>query len=265
MAFIKTTTNKEGRTHVYLVEGYRKDGKVKQRILHKYGLLDEMEERESGILERLKKEAKAGLLNPGKTLQVTYDLLAPMNEPDKSYGWMVFNNMFEELKLADFMKQVKTNAKYDVTKALKLLVLQRILHPSSKLATVESQADLFGDWDISLNAVYRLLDKLTDMKREIQLHLHQEINRLTNREGRLVFYDVTNYYFETDIPDEEVLSDDGDILMLACVGVDQVKSIDLNRLSNSVSLWTQMEFLSATNSFGEIKQIPLPTSQQLRK
>ncbi|NQN91640.1 hypothetical protein HO995_06555, partial [Streptococcus suis] len=42
MAFIKTTTNKEGRTHVYLVEGYRKDGKVKQRILKKYGLLDEL-------------------------------------------------------------------------------------------------------------------------------------------------------------------------------------------------------------------------------
>ncbi|AJD71567.1 TPA: hypothetical protein VZJ95_001416 [Streptococcus pneumoniae] len=37
MAFIKTTTNKEGRTHVYLVEGYRKDGKVRQRILKKYG------------------------------------------------------------------------------------------------------------------------------------------------------------------------------------------------------------------------------------
>lgn len=212
MAFIKTTTNKEGRTHVYLVEGYRKDGKVKQRILHKYGLLDEMEESEPGILERLKKEAKAGLLNPEKTFQVTYDLLAPMNEPDKSYGWMVFDDIFEELRLSNFMKQFKTRAKFDATKVLKLLVFQRILNPDSKLATFESQEELFGDWDINLNAVYRLLDTLNEIKEGIQLHLHQEISRLTNREGRLVFYDVTNYYFETDIPDEEEISEDGEVL-----------------------------------------------------
>ena len=212
MTYIKTTTNKEGRTHVYLVEGYRKDGKVKQRIIHKYGLLDELEAVEPGILERLKKEAKAGLLNSNQTIQVTYDLLEPMNEPDKSYGWMVLDNLFEELKLHDFMKKVKTKSNYDLSTALKLLVFQRILNPNSKLATVASQADLFGDWDINLNAIYRYLDKLAEIKNDIQLHLHQEISRLTNREGRLVFYDVTNYYFETDIPDEEEISEDGEVI-----------------------------------------------------
>ena len=212
MAYIKTTTNKEGRTHVYLVEGYRKDGKVKQRIIHKSGLLDELEAVEPGILERLKKEAKAGLLNSNQTIQVTYDLLEPMNEPDKSYGWMVLDNLFEELKLHDFMKKVKTKSNYDLSTALKLLVFQRILNPNSKLATVASQADLFGDWDINLNAIYRYLDKLDEIKNDIQLHLHQEISRLTNREGRLVFYDVTNYYFETDIPDEEEISEDGEVI-----------------------------------------------------
>lgn len=212
MAYIKTTTNKEGRPHVYLVEGYRKDGKVKQRIIHKYGLLDELEAVEPGILERLKKEAKAGLLNSNQTIQVTYDLLEPMNEPDKSYGWMVLDYLFEELKLHDFMKKVKTKSNYDLSTALKLLVFQRILNPNSKLATVASQADLFGDWDINLNAIYRYLDKLDEIKNDIQLHLHQEISRLTNREGRLVFYDVTNYYFETDIPDEEEISEDGEVI-----------------------------------------------------
>lgn len=212
MAFIKTTTNKEGRTHVYLVEGYRKDGKVKQRILHKYGLLDEMEASEPGILERLKAEAKAGLLNPEKTIQVTYNLLEPMNEPDKSYGWKIFDNLFEELRLPDFFKSVKMRADSDLVKTLKLLVFQRALNPASKLVTVESQLEMFGDWDISLGTIYRHLDKLHELKEDIQLHLHREISRLTNREGRLVFYDVTNYYFETDIPDDEEVSANGEVL-----------------------------------------------------
>ncbi|HEM6279654.1 TPA: IS1634 family transposase, partial [Streptococcus suis] len=212
MAFIRTTTNKEGRTHVYLAESYRIDGKTKQRIIKKYGLLDDLEAEEPGILERLKREAKAGSLTENTTVHLSLDLLAPMNEPDKSYGWMVFDNLFEELKLPHVMKQVKTKANYDLTKALKLLVFQRILNPTSKLATVETQADLFGDWNISLNAIYRHLDTLNKLKDDIQLHLHQEISRLTNREGRLVFYDVTNYYFETDIPDIEEQTDDGEII-----------------------------------------------------
>lgn len=212
MAFIKTTTNKEGRTHVYLVEGYRKDGKVRQRILKKYGLLDELEVEEPDILERLKREAKEGLLTEPQFFQVSYDLLAPMNEVDQSYGWMVLDNLFEELKLTEFLKAVKSKSEYDLAQVLKLLVFQRVLNPDSKLSTYASQVNLFGHWEISLNAIYRSLDKLDTLKEKLLLHLHKEVSRMTKREARLVFYDVTNYYFETDIPDETVVSVDGEIL-----------------------------------------------------
>ena len=212
MAFIKTTTNKEGRTHVYLVEGYRKDGKVRQRILKKYGLLDELEVEEPDILERLKREAKEGLLTEPQFFQVSYDLLYPMNEVDQSYGWMVLDNLFEELKLTEFLKTVKSKSEYDLAQVLKLLVFQRVLNPDSKLSTYASQVNLFGHWEISLNAIYRSLDKLDTLKEKLLLHLHKEASRMTKREARLVFYDVTNYYFETDIPDETVVSVDGEIL-----------------------------------------------------
>ncbi|HEM3670848.1 TPA: IS1634 family transposase [Streptococcus suis] len=212
MAFIKTTTNKEGRTHVYLVEGYRKDGKVKQRILKKYGLLDELEKDDPAILDRLKQEAKQGILTDKKTLTVDYDLLAPMYEPDKSYGWMVLDGLFEELELSHFLKSRPHKADYDLVQVLKLLVFQRILHPNSKLATYASQGDLFGDWSVSRNAIYRSLDLLNSLKEDLQLHLHKEVSRLIKREARLVFYDVTNYYFETDIPDSEEVSESGTIL-----------------------------------------------------
>ncbi|CAI3254017.1 IS1634 family transposase ISSeq4 [Enterococcus cecorum] len=63
-----------------------------------------------------------------------------------------------------------------------------------------------------MNALYRYLDKLDEIKNDIQLHLHQVNSRLINREGRLVFYDVTNYYFEIDIPDEETITENGEII-----------------------------------------------------
>ena len=150
------------------------------------------------------------MLSSNQKIQVTYDLLEPINEPDKSYGWMVLDNLFEELKLHDFMKKVKSKSTYDLSTALKLFIFQRILNSDSKIATVKSQVELFGDWDIHLNTIYRYLDKFDEIKNDI--HLHREISRLTNREGRLVFYDVTNYYFETDISDEEAITENGEII-----------------------------------------------------
>lgn len=212
MPFIKTIKNREGRVHVYLVEGYRKDGKVKQRTLKKFGLLDELEAEESGILERLRREAKAGVYTEEKTIQVSYDLLSPMNEPDKSYGWKIFDVLFEELRLEQFFKEHNDKLSSELSQILKLLVFQRILNPDSKLSTYNSQYGLFGDWDISLNAIYRSLDKLNVLKEDLQHHLHREVTRLTNRTAALVFYDVTNYYFETDIPDSEELTESGEML-----------------------------------------------------
>ena len=72
MAYIRKMKNKEGRIYVYLVEGYRENGKVKSRILKKYGYLNELEAQEPGIFEKLKKEAKEGKLVDKKILDVTY-------------------------------------------------------------------------------------------------------------------------------------------------------------------------------------------------
>ena len=63
---------------------------------------------------------------------------------------------------------------------------------------IKAQEELYGNWDISLNSIYRSLDKLDKIKEDLQIHLHKEISKITNRTANLVFYDVTNYYFETD-------------------------------------------------------------------
>ena len=62
MAYIRKMKNKEGRIYVYLVEGYRENGKVKSRILTKYGYLNELEAQEPRIFEKLTKEAQEGQL-----------------------------------------------------------------------------------------------------------------------------------------------------------------------------------------------------------
>ena len=213
MAYIRKMKNKEGRIYVYLVEGYRENGKVKSRILEKYGYLNELEAQEPGIFEKLKKEAKEGKLVDKKILDVSFSLDVPIYAPDKSYGWKILDDIFNTLALDKFFKSHQRNRlKTDISKVTKLLIFQRILNPSSKFATVFSQTDLFGDWNIPINSVYRYLEELDALKEDIQNYLHKQICKLGNRTASLVFYDVTNYYFETDTLDEITIDGTGKIL-----------------------------------------------------
>lgn len=213
MAYIRKMKNKEGRIYVYLVEGYRENGKVKSRILKKYGYLNELEAQEPRIFEKLKKEAKEGKLVDKKILDVSFSLDVPIYAPDKSYGWKILDDIFNTLALDKFFKSHQRNRlKTDISKVTKLLVFQRILNPSSKFATVFSQTDLFGDWNIPINSVYRYLEELDALKEDIQNYLHKQICKLRNRTASLVFYDVTNYYFETDTLDEIKTDGTGKIL-----------------------------------------------------
>jgi len=82
---------------------------------------------------------------------------------------------------------------------LKLLVFLRSLNPASKKRTYEQKGNYFFELpDFSLDDVYRSLTHLSTMKDELTLHIHNRIQETKGRDCSLVFYDVTNYYFESE-------------------------------------------------------------------
>lgn len=217
MAYIRKIKNREGKIYVYLIEGYREGDKVKSRTLKNFGLLEDLESKEPGAYERLRKEAKEGKLTGDieKTIKVEFDLKTPLCAPPKNYGWKLLNSLYQDLELSKLIENYQNTKKftYNLDEILKLLVFQRILKPDSKLSTVNSQKELFGDWSVDEQNIYRSLDHLESLKEEIQLKLHHEISKTTNRAATLVFYDVTNYYFESETIDEDVLDADGNIIV----------------------------------------------------
>lgn len=81
---------------------------------------------------------------------------------------------------------------------LKHLVVSRICHPQSKVATSDYLKSYF-DEDVDLNKIYRYLDKLSyTQKDKIQeISVNHTMKVLGGKIG-VVFYDVTTLYFETD-------------------------------------------------------------------
>lgn len=122
----------------------------------------------------------------------------------KNFGYAALSKIYHELGIHTFLinRQRHSKEDYNANAIMKLLVFSRLLYPSSKRKTFENRSIFFEKADFSLDDVYRCLSFLNKRKDELLLWMHKRIQDQYNRDTSLVFYDVTNYYFEIDEPDE---------------------------------------------------------------
>jgi len=191
---------------VYLVEGYRDlNNVVKHRTLHSYGRLSELEQKNPNFLEETKAWAIAETAKGEQGKHEIFFLhLGEEHDGDQpilNYGYVFLQAIYNELHIPEFLSQyqTRTSVQYPLNEILELLVYSRALNPSSKKKTYEDKGNYFFELpDFSLDDVYRSLSHLSSMKDELTLHLHKRIQETRGRDVSLVFYDVTNYYFESE-------------------------------------------------------------------
>ncbi len=212
--FVKVTKNREGTQYVSVVEGYRDKDKVKHRTIRSLGKLNDLEAGNPNYLTELKEDVKAGKFQPEpETLSLTLDLKKKISNPLQNYGWLLVDEIYRSLGVDKVLSlhQKGTKSKIDLNESLRLLTSMRIIDPKSKWRSVQSQGVLFGDFNLTPKNVYRSLDTFSQLSEEIQLQIHHSVTKSVGRTGTLVFYDVTNYYFETDL-DDEPLEMDGELI-----------------------------------------------------
>jgi transposase len=205
--YIRLAKSKFNRDEfVYLVESYRDENKrPKQRVIQSFGTLAELTKENPKALEELKVWAKS------LTLEQQVDQFVPLllnmseqmtdDQVPLNYGYVFLQALYNELKIPEFISdyQAKTSIQYPLNEILELLVYSRALNPSSKKKTYEEKGNYFFELpDFSLDDMYRSLTHLSSMKDELALHLHKRIQETRGRDCSLVFYDVTNYYFESE-------------------------------------------------------------------
>jgi len=201
--FVKKVKIKSNGQHaLYLVESYRdKDGVPQHRTLKKLGILEELEKENPNILSDLQTEAKrmTEALEGRQTMEIDFSKL--QEKSIVGYGHVFLEAMYRWLRVPEFIAnyRLRTKSVYDLDRILQLLVFSRVLNPSSKRRAHQEKAEYFGDFgDVKLEEVYKSLSDLGSMKDELTLHLHKRIQETRGRDCSLVFYDVTNYYFESE-------------------------------------------------------------------
>ncbi len=141
-----------------------------------------------------------------------YDIHLEEGDPDcighpKLFSHILIERVLEEIGMNSFITYYKsrTQAKYDLLGFFRLLVYGRILNPASKIATVTQNNDYYDPIikDPYEYNVYDTLDFIYEYKNKIIQKINSSITKSFNRTTKIVFYDVTNFFFETERPDED--------------------------------------------------------------
>ena len=119
-------------------------------------------------------------------------------------GYAVIMKIYYELELDRFFnnKARHETFEYNTNSIMTLLVIDRILHPSSKKKAYEYKDMFFERFDFALHDVYRALSHFSKIGLECQQLISDQILAKFGRDTTLMYFDVTNIHFEIDRPDE---------------------------------------------------------------
>ena len=206
--FLKKTPNKSGRINLAIVDGYydKATKKTKHKVIESLGYLDELEKQYDDPIDYFTKRAKK-LTEEKKARQAPInftfydsDRLCVGDNLRKNFGYTALSNIYHELELDKFLnnRQRHTKESYDANTILKMLVYSRILAPASKKSSFDHREMFFEKTNYSIDDVYRCLSFLNKHKETIQVWINDKIKENYGRDTSLIYYDVTNYYFETD-------------------------------------------------------------------
>ena len=206
--YLKKTPNAQGRIRLSIVDNYYDKQKKcsRQKTIESIGFLDELEKIYEDPISHFQKRVE--LLNQQKKekqapINFTFydsDRLCIGDNLRKNFGYAAFSKIYHELKLDTFFnnRQRHTKESYDANTIMKMLVYSRLLSPASKKASYDNRDQFFEKTDYSLDDVYRCLTFLNKHKENLQVWMNDRIKEQYGRDTSLIYYDVTNYYFETD-------------------------------------------------------------------
>jgi hypothetical protein len=199
------------RTYLSIVQSYRdpQTKKTRSKVIKSLGYLDTLQKQfddpiahfKNVVAEMNRKEEE------GKPpASITFDRgerLAQGQDNRKNIGYAALSKLYHGLGLHTFFtnRSYSWRTEYNVNSIMRLLVFSRVLFPASKKKTYERRGVYFEKMDFSLMDVYRCLSKVIGLKRDIILHLHKQMRELFGRGDGVVYYDVTNFYFEIDEQD----------------------------------------------------------------
>ena len=216
--------NNNGSQYIRLVEGKRVINSkgnlsIQKKVISYVGPLARFDDGQPDYVKRLKESFKNGCPIIPELQQYCnqkpleeYNIKLVENDPEcignpKLFSHKLIEKILEELGLITFYSKTKarTNIEFDLVGFFRLLVYGRILNPTSKIGTVRQNNEYFSpivDNPYKYN-IYDTLDFTYKFRESIIRKINSTLTEKFNRKTDIVYYDVTNFFFETEVPDKD--------------------------------------------------------------
>ena len=204
----------------YGQQGFRNGKKVTSKNLINFGkhseLLKITDNPEAYVREEIRKwneEYRSGKVE--YTLSADFNQRVPhTNDPASSSTWLNIGYFFLQelmkgLRLRDFFHQKTKDRKitFDCYTISRFLTYARILDPLSKHATWHKLDTYYEQPDFDYQHILRFMDLLEENHDDYLAWLFRQSNTIVKRDTSVLYYDCSNFYFESEQPDEDVVDE----------------------------------------------------------
>lgn len=228
MPFLRAEKKASG-TYLRILESYRnRAGKATHRILYSLGKVEDYTPEQLRAIGVKLFELGGGEVKA--LLQGELEELGRYN-----YGYQqIYGKALEHYGLHNVFRRIEKKSKlqFSLYDSVFLMLLERLQEPCSKLGSYFNQHEYLNLPTVALHHLYRALDKLAANNLIIQQQIFTTGRDLFNQKLDVVFYDVTTFYFESEVEKEGELRQmgfgkDGKIgntQILFCMMIDRDKN-----------------------------------------
>ena len=218
---MKLFYNKNSKDPIYYAQqGIRNGQKTTTRNVKKFGKHSELLKITDDPLAYVKEEIQK-MNEEYRVGKVDFSLSADFNErvPHThetassstwlNIGYFFLQDLMKDLKLKDFFREKTLGRKvtFDCYTIHRFLTYARILDPLSKFATWHKLDAYYEKPGFDYQHILRFMDLLEENYDDYLVWLYQQSNSIVKRDSSVLYYDCTNFYFECEQPDEEVVDE----------------------------------------------------------
>lgn len=127
----------------------------------------------------------------------------------RNIGYFFLQDLMKGLRLKDFFHQKTEGRKitFDCYTISRFLAYARILDPLSKHATWHKLDTYYEQPDFDYQHILRFMDLLEEHYNDYLAWLFKQSNTIVQRDTSVLYYDCTNFYFESEQPDEDIVDE----------------------------------------------------------
>lgn len=124
-------------------------------------------------------------------------------------GYFFLQAIYQKLMLGNFFERATgdTRITFDCGAINRFLTYARILDPKSKLGIFDDLAIYFEQPQFGYHQILRFMDVLASNYDEYLAHLYKASSQIVARDASVLYYDCTNYYFESERYDEDIVDE----------------------------------------------------------